>query len=112
MNVVTEQFKWHNRISIVDDDILSIERLISAPKQQCPDKQKIVFRLRRKELKKDIQQVCRRFRLPFYVNGSLVPVRSSIHYVLRQENYKLSFQDKIHRSNYGNVCVFLPTSRH
>ena len=98
------------RLNLHEKDIAMAHRLGKKPLTQGPDKRSIVFKLCRRDLKKDIMTACREFRPPFYINESLTPTRSSIVYVIRKARQKFPGKLGNCRSVDGNICVWLPAN--
>ena len=72
------------RINIQPSDVSTAYRLGKKPVSQQPDKRKIMVKLCRRDLKKDILNACKEIKPGFFINESLTPTRNTILYILRQ----------------------------
>ena len=92
-------------------DISSAHRIGAKPRRQGPDTRKIMFKLVRRDLKRDILGACRSAKPDFFVNESLTPTRDKIYFILRKAAKK--YPNLIHhcRTFDGNVTVFIKPSR-
>ena len=97
-------------INIPETEISTAHRLGKRPINGKPDKRNIVFKLCRRDIKRDILDACRQQKPRYFVNESLTPTRSTIMYVLRK--VKREHPDIIGnaRSYDGNITVWLPSS--
>jgi hypothetical protein len=91
--VVCKLVKEQLRLTINSCDVSTAHRLGKKPLNQEPDRRKIVVKLCRRDLKKDILYACRQFKPDFYVNESLTPVRNTVLFVLRK--MKRAHKEKI-----------------
>ena len=72
------------KISMSSSDISTSHRLGKKPISQKPDRRKIVVKLCRRDLKRDLLYACRQVRPNFYVNENLTPIRNTIMFALRK----------------------------
>lgn len=69
---------------MVPGDISTSHRLGKKPTTQAADRRRVVVKLLRRDLKKDILYACRQLKPDFYASESLTPLRNTILYVLRK----------------------------
>ena len=73
------------KINLIPTDISTSHRLGRKPQDaQRPDKRKLILKLCRRDLKKDLLYASKSIKPDIYVNESLTPQRNTILYVLRQ----------------------------
>lgn len=80
-SIIKEKLK----INLTSSDISTSHRLGRKPNDsQRPDRRKIILKLCRRDLKKDILYASKSLKPNIYVNESLTPLRNTILYVLRK----------------------------
>ena len=72
------------RINLQSSDVSTAHRLGRKPTTQGPDKRKLILKLCRRDLKRDIIAACKELKPGFYVNESLTPTRNAILFALRR----------------------------
>ena len=72
------------RINVLPNDVSTAHRLGKKPTAQGPDRRKIIMKLCRRDLKKDIIYACKQARPGFFVNESLTPTRNTFLFALRR----------------------------
>ena len=97
-------------LNIKTEDVSTAHRIGKRPLPGRPDRRNIIFKLCRRDTKRDILDACRQQRPPFYINESLTPTRSAIMFVLRKVKKNHPNVISNARSHDGNVHVFLPKS--
>ena len=98
------------RINLNQEDISTAHRIGRKPGYQEADRRGIVFKLCRRDIKRDIMTACREMKPPFYINESLTPIRSTILFVLRKARSKFPQKIGSCKSFDGNVTAFIPDS--
>ena len=83
-SVAANLIKNKLRIRIKEEDISTAHRIGKKPVNQIPDRRKIIIKLCRRDLKKDILFACKELKPGFYANESLTPLRNTILYGLRK----------------------------
>ena len=82
--IARDLIKEKLKINLQTNDISTSHRLGRKPASQGPDKRKIVLKLCRRDLKKDILFASKSLRPNIYVNESLSPTRNTILFTLRK----------------------------
>lgn len=81
--VATELIKNKLKINVKPEEISTAHRMGKKPANQTPDRRKIIIKLCRRDLKKDILFACKNIKPGFYANESLTPIRNTILFGLR-----------------------------
>ena len=97
-------------LNIKEDDLSTAHRIGRRPLTGKPDRRNIIFKLCRRDTKRDILDACRQQKPPFYINESLTPTRSAIMFVLRKVKKDHPGVISSVRTTDGNIQVFLPKS--
>ena len=108
-NLVRSLLREQIKINLNADDISVAHRIGRKPKTQGPDKRNLIFKLCRRDVKRDIIHACKQVKPKFYVNESLTPLRSTIMYVLRQAIKRNKNVIGSCKSIDGNIIAWLPT---
>ena len=109
-NMIVRNMLKEIHINVPENEISTAHRLGKKPAYGKEDKRNIIFKLCRRDIKREILDACRQQKPRYYINESLTPTRSAIMYVLRKA--KQLHPDIIGstKSFDGNVQVWLPTS--
>ena len=83
-SIATDIIRNKLRINIKQEEISTAHRIGKKPVNQTPDRRKIIIKLCRRDLKKDILFACKELKPGFYANESLTPLRNTILYGLRK----------------------------
>ena len=81
--VASELIKNTLKINIKPEEISTAHRMGKKPVNQAPDRRKVIIKLCRRDLKKDILFACKNIKPGFYANESLTPIRNTILFGLR-----------------------------
>ena len=100
-------FKEKLRLDIQPSEISTAYRLGKKPSIQGPDKRKILVKLCRRDLKKDIINACKEMKPGFFVNESLTPTRNTILYALRMMKRESNSPIKGTATIDGRVFVWI-----
>ena len=84
VNVVCSMVKEKLRLNLNPTDISTAHRMGRKPTSQATDRRKLVVKLCRRDLKRDILMAARNIKPDIYVNESLTPLRSKILFALRK----------------------------
>ena len=84
VSVVCSVVKDKLKLNLQTSDISTAHRMGRKPASQAPDKRKLVVKLCRRDVKKDILMAAKNLKPNIYVNESLTPIRSTILFVLRK----------------------------
>ena len=84
VEVVNRLIKDKLKINLSPTDVSTAHRLGRKPVSQAPDRRKIIMKLCRRDLKKDILYACKQTRPGFFINESLTPTRNTILFALRK----------------------------
>ena len=105
---VVQNVLLERNLQINRSDISIAHRTGKKPPPGSIDRRNIIFKLTRRDLKKDIKFACKQGDSRVYVNESLTPTRSTICYALRK--MKKDHRDPIGGINTidGNVYVWMP----
>ena len=82
--VAVQLIKEKLRINLQSSDISTAHRLGRKSITQGPDRRKVILKLCRRDLKRDIIAACKELKPGFFVNESLTPTRNSILFALRR----------------------------
>ena len=96
-------------LNIGPTDISTAHRMGKKPSVQGPDRRKIILKLCRRDLKKDILQACKQVKPGFFVNESLTPARNTILFALRQMKRATNSPVKGTATIDGRVFVWVET---
>ena len=94
-------------LNVSESEISTAHRLGKNHINGRPDRRSIIFKLCRRDMKKDIMYACRQMKPPYYVNESLTPTRSAIMYVLRKAKREHPDVVSNARTLDGNVHVWV-----
>ena len=83
-SVVCSLVKEKLRLNLNPTDISTAHRMGRKPNTQATDRRKLVVKLCRRDLKRDILMAAKNIKPDFYVNESLTPLRSKILFALRK----------------------------
>ena len=108
VEIVKQLLKDQTRLIINSNDISTAHRLGRKPDNSNEDKRSIIFKLCRRDIKRDIVQACRNHKPNFYINEHLTPTRGTIMFVLRKARQMNSNKIGTARSNDGSISVNLP----
>ena len=95
---------------IKSDDISTAHRLGRKPDGSRQDKRSIIFKLCRRDLKREIIQACRSQKPNFYINEYLTPTRGTIMYVLRKAKQMDPTKIGNARTSEGSISVNIPAA--
>lgn len=109
--IVRDIVKRTLNINMKDTDISVAHRIGRIPRTGGSDTRSIIFKLCRRDLKRDIVSACKGSKLDVYFNDSLTPTRSTIMFVLRKARREFPNNFGNCRSTDGNVSVWLPTDQ-
>ena len=82
--VVLQLVKEKLKINLQPSDVSTAHRLGRKPVSQGADRRKLIMKLCRRDMKRDIIHACKELKPGFYANESLTPTRNSILFALRQ----------------------------
>ena len=108
IDIVRNSIKNEMRLIIDEKDISTAHRLGRKPENGQRDKRSIIFKLCRRETKRDILQACRTSKPKFYINEHLTPTRSTIMFALRKAHQMDPNKIGVARTREGNVTVQVP----
>ena len=112
-NIVRKIIKDQTHLIINDVDISTAHRLGRKPDagSHAPDKRSIIFKLCRRDIKRDIFQACKNYKPNFYINEHLTPTRGTIMYALRKAKQLNPEKIGVARTHEGNISVQIPADR-
>ena len=84
IQVACKLFRDKLNLNVSPSEVSTAHRLGKKPSVQGADRRKLILKLCRRDLKKEIIQVCKQVKPGFFVNESLTPARNTILYALRQ----------------------------
>ena len=94
-------------LNVSNGDLSTCHRLGKRPITQKPDRRKIIVKLCRRDLKKDILSACKSIKPNFYANEDLTPVKNSILFALRKIKREFPGSVKGAGSRDGRVYVYV-----
>ena len=93
--------------NVSNSDLSTSHRLGKRLITQKPDRRKIIVKLCRRDLKKDILSACKSIKPNFYANQDLTPVKNSILFALRKIKREFPGSVKGAGSRDGRVYVYV-----
>ena len=111
LQVACQLVKDKLRVNLQPSDISTAHRLGRKPATQGPDRRKIIIKLCRRDLKRDILDACKQLKPGFFANESLTPTRNTIIFALRR--MKRSSEDSPVKGTAtidGRVFVWIKSS--
>jgi len=109
--IVRKLLKDQTHLVLNETDISTAHRIGNKPLENHQDKRSIIFKLCRRDLKKDILNSCRQYKPNFYINEQLTPTRRSIMFVLRKAKQHSPQRIYNARTSEGNITLFLPSNQ-
>ena len=106
--IVRNLIKEQTRLILKEEDISIAHRLGRRPDSSQQDRRSIIFKLCRRDLKRDIRDACKQHKPNFFVNEHLTPTRGTIMFVLRKAKQQNPDKIGVARSQEGNVTVLVP----
>ena len=94
-------------LNVSNGDLSTCHRLGKRPITQKPDRRKIIVKLCRRDLKKDILSACKSNKPNFYANEDLTPVKNSILFALRKIKREFPGSVKGAGSRDGRVYAYV-----
>jgi hypothetical protein len=91
--VICSFVKEKLQLNIAPTDISTSHRIGKKPMTQVEMKRRIVVKLCRRDIKKDILFACRQLKPNFFANENLTPVRNTQMFVLRK--MRRAYEDKV-----------------
>ena len=105
--IVSELVREQLSLNLKREDISTAHRIGRKPLPGKVDKRGIIFKLCRRDIKRDILFACREQKPKYYINEHLTPIRNTILYALRKAKAKHPVKVSSCRSVDGNVTVYL-----
>ena len=109
-NKIVRELLKDIRLSVPATEISTAHRLGRKPINGRPDHRNIIFKLCRRDLKRDILDACRQQKPNYYINESPTPSRNAILYVLRKAKQQNPEVIGNARSYDGNIHLWQPSA--
>ena len=103
--IVCDLLRDKLNLNVSNSDLSTCYRLGKQPITQKPDRRKIIVKLCRRDLKKDILSACKSIKPNFYANEDLTQVKNSILFALRKIKREFPGSVKGAGSRDGRVYV-------
>ena len=110
IEIVRNIIKDQTRVIIDVNDISTAHRLGRRPDNGQEDKRSIIFKLCRRNTKREIIQACKTSKPNFYVNEHLTPTRNTVMFALRKARQINPSKIGVARAHEGNVTVLIPSA--